>query len=462
MQTYGAFRRSRRPFDSAWVPSPPRTGADPAGFTFVELLVSIAIVGILLGLLLPNLAAVTGTARCGAQAAMIQSFGKGFIDFSTLDAEGRFCTGAYDHLRDGDITKVGWVADLVNGKHANLTKSFDPINRFRICEKYADAAGVKIQSNNFSGDIIHPLNVRKWSGVIRLDGEAVVTGTNFSSSAQNKAWADRATGAAYFGTSQTLWDDGYATNFATTWQFVRGDNLPRMVSGTLNFSSLNPSPMPDSDPFKSPLDGDGPLSSAHIASSASLTSADKIPVLGAARTSAGFSSIDEDSIDGFEASSLNSFTLNGFVSFSFSKPPVVKAGDFTVESFTMNSSSLPTVTATQSSYTSGTRIYGLAEINPNCKQKRVKHPSGATIFAGGYSNMLFADGSCRRVNDVGGYGGGMRGDGLIGPYRQSGLRADPSKGFAYNALYLDDAAADEIRDEIWLGRIRASLQAGGL
>lgn len=433
-----------------------------AGFTLIELLVSIAIIGILLGLLLPNLAAVTATARCGTQAAMIQSFGKGFIDFATLDAEGRFCTGAYDHLRDGDITKVGWVADLVNGKYANLTKSFDPINRFRLCEKFADAAGVKIQSNNFSGDIVNPLNARRWSSVIRIDGLPVVTGTNFSSSAQNKLWAQRAAGAEYFGTSQTIWDDGYATNYATTWQLVRGDNLPRMVSGTLSFASLNASPMPDGDPFRAPLDGDGPLTTSHIAHASGLTTADKIPLLGAARTSAGFSNADDDSIDGLEATAVNSFALNGFVGGSMLKGPVVRPGDFTVESFTMNSSNLPTVTATQTPYGQNSRIYGLAEINPNCKQKLVQHPSGTKIFAGGYSNMLFADGSCRRIRDSGGYGGGVRGDGLIGPYRQSGLRSDPSKGAAYNALYLDDSAYDEIRDDIWLGRIRASLQAGGM
>jgi prepilin-type N-terminal cleavage/methylation domain-containing protein len=89
------------------------------GFTLVELLVVIAIVGILLGLLLPNLAAVQQTAKAGAQAAIMQSFGRGFMDFSTLDSQGRLSSGAYDHYRDGDITKVGWVADLVNGKFAN-------------------------------------------------------------------------------------------------------------------------------------------------------------------------------------------------------------------------------------------------------------------------------------------------------------------------------------------------------
>jgi len=92
-------------------------------------------------LLLPNFAAVQTTAKASAALAHVQAFGKGFLDHATLDKEGRLSTGAFDHYRDGDITKIGWVADLVNTKYTNPGKSLDPISRGKISEELAFASG---------------------------------------------------------------------------------------------------------------------------------------------------------------------------------------------------------------------------------------------------------------------------------------------------------------------------------
>lgn len=391
-----------------------------SGFTLVELLVTIAIIGILLGLLLPNLAAVQATAKAGAQSATLQSYGKGFIDFSTLNADGRLCTSAFDHLRDGDFTKIGWVADLVNNKYANPAKSLDPVSRSKLNEKFTDAAAA-----SQSGSV----NTVRWEGQVSYTGNGI-TGTA----------KPQLTGTQYFGTDQTVYDSGFNTNFATTWQFVRGDaNILADNNYTIDADTA--------DPNKCPLDGDGPLSAGMLADATLLTSADKIPLIGASRVG-----------DGNDATVTAAIaqTVNAFVDPSGRKK-AAKVGDFTVESFCDGPAASVNVTSASNPYTGqqNSYVHDINDIVPNCKQKKIQHPNGvAMIFGGGYANIVFADGSCRRVNDTGGYGGRNRGDGWVGAYKDGGL------GLTGNFV-LDNAAFEEIRDEMWVGRMRAKLSAAG-
>ncbi len=388
-------------------------------FTLVELLVTIAIIGILLGLLLPNLAAVQSTAKAGGQAATLQSFGKASIDFATLDAQGRLSSSAFDHLRDGDATKVGWVADIVNNKFGNPNKSLDPVNRLKINEKFTDLAGT---SNSGS------LNNYRWrSTESRRPSDNLVVGNVTS-----------IRGTAYFGTNQTVWDDGYNSNFATTWHFSRGDNgITSSDAYAVNSSSL--------DGDKSPLDGDGPLSTAILGDPTMLTTADKISLMGAARASdAGDSAIRANGNNTAES-------INRFIDPS-GRRVVAKVGDFTVESFTDGPAASRLTTAGQAGVYEGDASRQVHEINdivPNCKAKKVKTAFGS-LFAGGYANIVFADGSCRRVNDTNGYGGANKGDSWIGPY-PTNPQATTSGG---RTFVFDDGAYDEVRDEVYLGRLR--------
>jgi prepilin-type N-terminal cleavage/methylation domain-containing protein/prepilin-type processing-associated H-X9-DG protein len=396
------------------------------GFTLVELLVTIAIIGILLGLLLPNLAAVQSTAKAGAQAATLQSFGKAFIDFSTLDSQGRLSSSAFDHYRDGDATKVGWVADIVNNKFGNPNKSLDPINRLKINEKFTDLAGTSSSGS---------LNDYRWLTFVvnRPSDNAIVS--NVTS----------VRGTGYFGTAQTVWDDGYNSNFCTTWHFSRGDN--NLTSGnnfTVNASAL--------DGEKSPLDGDGPLNSATLADPTMVTSADKVALMGASR--AGDSG--DSTITG--SGNNSAAAINAFIDPS-GRRVVAKVGDFTVESFTDGPSASRNLTANQAGvYDNNTnaQVHEMNDIVPNCKAKKVNTAFG-TLIAGGYANLVFADGSCRRVNDNNGYGGANKGDSWIGPYP-----ANPQATTAAGRTFvLDNGAFDEIKDEVYVGRLRSILTAGG-
>ena len=398
-----------------------------SGFTLVELLVTIAILGILLGLLLPNLAAVQQTAKAGAQSATLQQFGKGFIDFQSLDREGRFTTSMFDHMRDGDITRIGWVADLVNNKYAVPGQAIDPVNTMTISEKFTDASGARSSAD---------FNNWRWRSVLTKTaaGTVVSTGTD-------------AKGETYFGTTQTVFADGYNAPWATTWHFGRGDNLTSGTGTNTNYFTTDVAADGDS---KCPGDADGPLSVDHISGPRFVSQAAKIGLMGAARTGdSGECTLTSDMCN----------TMNSFAD-PTGRRRIVKVGDITLESFCDG----PAASVDTTSFASGDRsdteyyqtfnaqVHENNDITANCKQKVTKNsanPNG--ILAGGYANVLFADGSVRRVEGQRGFEG--KGDSWVGAY--------PATGAVGGDYVFNAEAYEEIRDEWYVGRLRSPIVAGG-
>ena len=87
-------------------------GKRAGGFTLVELLVVISIIGLLMALLTPAIQAARESSRRTQCANNLRQFGVGLLARAERH-HGQFCSGAFDWLRDGAVTEVGWVADLV-------------------------------------------------------------------------------------------------------------------------------------------------------------------------------------------------------------------------------------------------------------------------------------------------------------------------------------------------------------
>ncbi|HZN34366.1 MAG TPA: DUF1559 domain-containing protein [Pirellulaceae bacterium] len=109
-------------------------------FTLVEMLVVIAVIGILIALLLPALHLAREVARGMACSSNLRQFGVGFHTHAEQHRDA-YCSGAFDWRKDGAITEFSWVADLVKqaqpvGKmlcSSNPARGADVLNELLSC-----------------------------------------------------------------------------------------------------------------------------------------------------------------------------------------------------------------------------------------------------------------------------------------------------------------------------------------
>ncbi len=113
-------------------------------FTLVEMLVVIAVIGVLVALLLPAINVARELARQTSCTNNLRQFGVGMMAHAHNSKE-TLCSGAFDWLRDGAVTEESWVGDLVH-EGIPVGKMLCPTNPARGAVVYNDLLNVNASS----------------------------------------------------------------------------------------------------------------------------------------------------------------------------------------------------------------------------------------------------------------------------------------------------------------------------
>lgn len=349
------------------------------GFTLVEMLVVITIIGILAAISFPALSGARESARNATCQNNLHQIGVGLNAYGTRHE--KYCSGAFDWRRDGAVTEFGWVADLKD-QGFMLGQMLCPSNPARLSETYEELL-------NGTGSIYTlpvPPNLPDMPTyhcnprIAGSEGKTLPDGTLVANPCR-KIIVGGLTGEDRRAlVEQEIYNAGYNTNYVATWLLVRSE--PTLNEwGQVSFSPVaSNEPSPDNSCARNVKERScslGPMSMARADAGASPSS--HVPMMGCAKQTGTF----------------NSATI-GKVS---SGEPLAEAyTDGPVLNSTMDAPSPPDNTP----YDTGDGWWVMWE-----KQTRQDYRDFGPVHGGvrrGSCNILFADGSVRVFNDNSGDG----------------------------------------------------------
>ncbi|MEW4565157.1 DUF1559 domain-containing protein [Bremerella sp. JC770] len=251
-----------------------------SAFTLVELLVVIAIIGILVGLVLPAVASARASARRMECQSNLKQIGIGMVNFAGIDKGRRLCSGGFSWKRDGAVTEVGWVADMVN-TNIGVGDMLCASNDSQISETYEDllsqsnVAQTGTAPNDYAafadqkGDSLGSEQIALQSGITGVNPcrEISVTGALHTPGDQRDQLV-----------KTRIYDKLYNTNYTAHWFLVRS-RVRLSYSPATRRATGNLVPIPgDSNPLISLAATQGPLTTAMVDNAT--TSSSLIPLLG--------------------------------------------------------------------------------------------------------------------------------------------------------------------------------------
>lgn len=235
---------------------PPRVGAR-AGVTLVELLVVISIISMLVALIMPALARARAAARDAECKNNLRQLGAGLIAYA--DNHKTACSGAMDWRRDGCVTEVGWVADLVSAG-ADVGAMLCPGSPARLTATYHDLLNLDPSIDTCVDRLGSPPRVQP-------------DGSTKSNACRQLATMPPGAGRVQL-IQDVILDKGFNTNYAASWFLVRSDIRTDASGNLLSNGGCGPSPTERVSTV-------GPLNLARVDSGAEAPSS-RIPLMGCA------------------------------------------------------------------------------------------------------------------------------------------------------------------------------------
>lgn len=177
-------------------------------FTLVEMMVVVAVIGILVGLALPAIHMAREAARATQCASNLRQFGIG-MTARTTGRDGAYCSGNFNWEQDGAVDAVGWVSDMVD--HGYLPSQM----RCPSSPASLSATYNQLLARSAAGDCVDPLGPPPQT---EPDGTLARSVCREIIEDGVPAGSESRSDLIY----RQLFENGYGTNYAASWFLARG------------------------------------------------------------------------------------------------------------------------------------------------------------------------------------------------------------------------------------------------